>query len=63
MRWLLATVLAVLWLNGDANGHTTFLIVPQLFDWLSFFALAAVLISNALDNLPVRARLVTTSSD
>jgi hypothetical protein len=57
MCWLLITVLAVLWLNGDANGHTTFLIVPQLFDWLLFSELATVLISNALDNIPFIARL------
>jgi fatty acid desaturase len=46
--WLLVIVLAVLWLNGNANGHTTFLWVPQLFNWLLFFALAVVLISNFL---------------
>jgi len=43
---LLVTVLAVLWLNGNANGHTTFLWAPQLFNWLLFFALATVLIGN-----------------
>jgi hypothetical protein len=48
--WLLVTVLAVLWLNGNANGHTTFLWVPQLFNWLLFFALAAVLFLNILYN-------------
>jgi hypothetical protein len=46
--WLFVTVLAVLWLNGNANGHTTFLWVPQLFNWLLFFALAVALISNFL---------------
>jgi hypothetical protein len=46
--WLLIIVLAVLWLNGNANGHTTFLWVPQLFNWFLFFALAVVLISNLL---------------
>jgi hypothetical protein len=48
--WLLATVLAVLWLNGNANGHTTFLWTPQLFDWLLFFGLAAALFFNVLYN-------------
>jgi hypothetical protein len=43
---LLATVLAVLWLNGNANGHTTFLWAPQVFNWLLFFALATVLVAN-----------------
>jgi hypothetical protein len=47
-RGLLAIILAVLWLNGNANGHTTFLWAPQLFDWFLFFALAAVLIANFL---------------
>ncbi len=50
MRWLLLTVLAVLWLNGSANGHTTFLIMPQLVDWVLFSGFAAILISNALGN-------------
>ncbi len=46
---LFVTILAALWLNGDANGHSTFLFVPQLVDWLLFFGLAAVLISNCLN--------------
>ena len=45
---LFATIFATLWLNGDANGHSTFLFVPQLVDWLLFFGLAAVLMSNFL---------------
>lgn len=49
--WLFVTVLAVLWLNGIANGHTTFLIMPQLFNWLLFSELSAVLIWNALGNV------------
>jgi len=48
--WLLITVLAVLWFNGDANGHTTFLWTPQLFDWVLFFGLAAALFLNVLYN-------------
>jgi hypothetical protein len=50
LSWLLLIVLAVLWLNGIADGHTTFLIVPQLFDWALFSSLAAILIWNALEN-------------
>ena len=50
---LLATVLGVLWLNGNANGHTTFLLLPQLLNWLLFFFLAAVLISNFLRRIRV----------
>jgi len=45
-RALLVTILAVLWLNGNANGHTTFLWAPQLFNWLLFFALATALFAN-----------------
>ena len=45
-RGLLATILAVLWLNGNANGHTTFLWAPQLFDWFLFFSLTTVLLAN-----------------
>jgi hypothetical protein len=40
---LLATVLGVLWLNGNANGHSTFLLLPQLLNWFLFFCLASVL--------------------
>jgi hypothetical protein len=46
---LFAIILATLWLNGDANGHSTFLFVPQLVDWLLFFGLAAVLMANFLN--------------
>lgn len=45
---LLITVLAVLWLNGDSNGHTTFLLLPQVINWLLFFGLALALMSNFL---------------
>jgi hypothetical protein len=45
---LLATVLSVLWLNGNATGHSIFLLLPQLLDWFLFFCLAAVLMSNLL---------------
>ena len=46
---LLATVLSALWLNGNSNGHSTFLLVPQLIDWLPFFGLAVVLMSHFLN--------------
>jgi hypothetical protein len=45
---LFATVLGVLWLNGNANGHSIFLLLPQLLDWFLFFSMAAVLMSNFL---------------
>jgi hypothetical protein len=46
--WLFGTVLGVLWLNGNANGHSTFLLLPQLLNWFLFFFLAAILMSNFL---------------
>jgi hypothetical protein len=52
---LFVTVLAVLWLNGNANGHTTFLLLPQLLNWLLFFCLSAVMLSNFLRSLTFRA--------
>lgn len=45
---LLGIVLSVLWLNGNANGHSTFLLLPQLLNWILFFCLTAVLLSNFL---------------
>jgi hypothetical protein len=45
---LFGTVLGVLWLNGNANGHSTFLLLPQLLDWFLFFCMAAVLMLNLL---------------
>ena len=45
---LLGTVLGVLWLNGNANGHSIFLLLPQLLDWLLFFCMATVLMLNLL---------------
>jgi hypothetical protein len=38
----------VLWTNGNANGHEIFLLLPQLLDWLLFYYLLFVLISNFL---------------
>lgn len=46
--YLFGTVLGVLWLNGNANGHSIFLLLPQLLNWLLFFCMGAVLISNFL---------------
>jgi len=48
---LLTTVLGVLWLNGNANGHTTFLLLPQLLNGFLFFFLAATLTLNLLHHL------------
>jgi hypothetical protein len=45
---LFGTVLGVLWLNGNANGHSIFLLLPQLLDWFLFFCMASVLMSNFL---------------
>jgi hypothetical protein len=45
---LFGAVLGVLWLNGNANGHSIFLLVPQLLDWFLFFCMAAVLMLNLL---------------
>jgi hypothetical protein len=48
---LFGTVLGVLWLNGNANGHSSFLLLPQLLDWFLFFCMAAVLMSNLLQTV------------
>jgi hypothetical protein len=45
---LLGAVLGALWLNGNANGHSTFLLLPQLLDWFLFFGMATVLMLNLL---------------
>jgi hypothetical protein len=45
---LFGTILGVLWLNGNANGHSIFLLLPQLLDWFLFFCMAAVLMLNLL---------------
>ena len=36
---LFGTVLGALWLNGNANGHSIFLLLPQLLDWFLFFCM------------------------
>jgi hypothetical protein len=45
---LLVTIFGVLWVNGNANGHSMFLLLPQLLDWFLFFLMATVLLSNFL---------------
>lgn len=45
---LLVTVLGVLWSNGNSNGHSIFLFLPQLLDWFLFACMAAVLMMNFL---------------
>jgi hypothetical protein len=45
---LFGTVLGVLWLNGNAAGHSGFLLLPQLLDWFLFFCMAHVLVLNFL---------------
>jgi hypothetical protein len=43
---LYCAVLGVLWLNGNANGHSIFLLLPQLLDWSLFAYLMALLAAN-----------------
>jgi hypothetical protein len=45
---LFGTVFGVLWLNGNANGHSSFLLLPQLLDWFLFFCMSALLMSKFL---------------
>jgi hypothetical protein len=45
---LFAIILGVLWLNGNADGHSTFLLLPQLLNWLLFFCFDIVLALNFL---------------
>lgn len=45
---LFGSVVGVLWLNGNANGHSIFLLLPQLLDWFLFFCMATVLMANFL---------------
>ncbi len=45
---LFGLVMGALWLNGNANGHSIFLLLPQLLNWFLFFFMAAVLLSNFL---------------
>jgi hypothetical protein len=45
---LFGTLVGVLWLNGNANGHSTFLLLPQLLNGLLFFCTATVLMLNFL---------------
>ncbi len=45
---LFVSVMGALWLNGNANGHSIFLLLPQLLNWFLFFFMAAVLLSNLL---------------
>ena len=42
---LYAIVVGVLWLNGNSNGHSisAFLLLPQLLNWILFFAMSYVL--------------------
>jgi hypothetical protein len=45
---LFIPVMGVLWLNGNAEGHSMFLLLPQLLDWFLFYCLAAALMFNFL---------------
>lgn len=46
--WLGCMVLGVLWLNGNANGHSIFLLLPQLLDWSLFAYLVTALTAGFL---------------
>jgi hypothetical protein len=48
---LLGLVLAVLWLNGNANGHSSFLLLPQVFNWVLFLWLFGILFLSLLRTL------------
>lgn len=48
---LFGTVIAALWLNGDPNGHTTFLLLPQLLDWALFYWLSCAIFAMLLRSL------------
>ena len=52
---LFALVLMALWSNGNANGHSTFTLMPQAVNWLLFFGLTTILCLNLLNS--TRARL------
>jgi hypothetical protein len=45
---LFFSVFGVLWSNGGPNGHSIFLLLPQMLDWFLFFLMTAVLASNLL---------------
>jgi hypothetical protein len=51
-------VLLVLWSSGNSNGHTTFMIVPQLMDWLLFFGLTTILLVNFLNSGIAGAKVI-----
>lgn len=53
---LFGTVLGALRLNGNANGHSSFLLLPQVLNWLLFFCMSTVLLSNFLQTLTLRAQ-------
>jgi Glycosyltransferase family 87 len=50
-RVLYVAVLLALWSNGSPNGHSTFMFVPQLVDWLIFFGLTTILLINVLNSV------------
>jgi len=59
---LFGAVLGVLWLNGNANGHSAFLLLPQLLNWLLFFSMSAVMMSNFMHTVALEANPVRTGS-
>ena len=53
---LFALILATLWLNGSANGISTFTLMPQLTNWLLFFGLTTILFLNLLNSTTAKPR-------
>ena len=55
---LYAIVVGVLWLNGNANGHSVsaFIVLPQVLNWILFFAMSYVLMAVFLRNWRVAAK-------
>jgi hypothetical protein len=59
---LFDAVFGVLWLNGNANGHSTFLLLPQLLNFL-ILSMATVLMSNCLGSSARFLRAVDPVND
>lgn len=60
---LYALVVGVLWLNGNSNGHSVsaFLVLPQMLNWILFFAMSYVLMLAILQNWSFPGRATNVS--
>jgi len=47
---LLGLILLALWTSGNANGHSTFVLLPQFMHWVIFFGLMAILLLNLFES-------------